>query len=98
MICLVIYFPPFFTFVQLEPEPAPIPPPLLYGIATISLKMSKILNYVKSRLQALDEDLVVGIEGRIVGRIPIWKEEMVSLNLLVYSKNSILYYNLEQLI
>jgi hypothetical protein len=60
--------------------------------------MSKILNYVKSGLQALDEDLVVGIEGRIVGRIPIWKEEMVSLNLLVYSKNSILYYNLEQLI
>ena len=40
--------------------------------------MSNILNYVKSGLLALEEDLIEGIEGNMVGNLRIWKDQIVS--------------------
>ena len=72
-------FPTFFSFLQLKPEPALSLLPLISLQNSITYhQTSKILKYVLSGLQTLEEDLVEGIESFMLARVPLWKEDMVS--------------------
>ena len=72
------FFPPFFVFSTLYLEPAAAAAPIL-PISFPSLEMSKVLEYVKSGLQVLEDDLIEGVEGNMTTSLPLWNDQLVSI-------------------